>query len=107
MIKLLIPVFLSTVLWGLVACSSEPTCEYSKERYMGAQSVAPLRAPDGLSTPDRTAALVIPPVPADAKPIPSGKTACLDRPPSYFSTKAATTQPEAQPAAAAVPVEPK
>jgi uncharacterized lipoprotein len=79
-------VLLAASTWLLAACSSEPTCDYSKEPYMAAQSVPPLRAPDGLTTPDRTASLVIPPPSDGAKPIPKGDGRCLDRPPSYFAT---------------------
>ncbi len=75
------------------ACTSEPTCDYSKAPYMAAQSVPALRAPEGLSAPDRTASLVIPPAAADAKPAPTGKGKCLDRPPSYFSTKKNSNEP--------------
>jgi len=71
--------------WLLVACSGEPTCDYSTEAYMSAQSVPSLRAPEGLSTPDRSSTLVIPTPAAEAKPIPTGKGRCLDRPPSYFA----------------------
>jgi uncharacterized lipoprotein len=70
----------------LVACASEPTCDYSKEPYMTAQSVPSLRAPEGLSAPDRSAALKIPPLADGAKPITAGESRCLDRPPSYFAT---------------------
>jgi uncharacterized lipoprotein len=75
------------------ACSSEPTCDYSKAPYIEAKSVAPLHAPEGLSTPDRSAALVIPPEPA-TKAAPLGKGRCLDRPPSYFSTTPKTDSPK-------------
>jgi uncharacterized lipoprotein len=77
---------ISAIAWLLVACASEPTCDYSKEPYVTATSVPSLTAPEGLTPPDRTAALKIPPAPADAKPMPSGKSRCLDRPPSYFAT---------------------
>jgi hypothetical protein len=69
------------------ACASEPTCDYDNERYMAAQSIAPLRAPDDLTAPDRTASLVVPPAPPGAADKPSGKGRCLDRPPSYFATQ--------------------
>jgi len=75
---------------GLAACKSEPTCDYSKAPYMAASSVPPLRAPEGLSTPDRSNTLIVPPVPANAAPAPTGKGKCLDRPPSYFSTAPST-----------------
>jgi len=71
----------------LAACKSEPTCDYSKAPYMNATSIAPLQAPEGLSAPDRSAALVIPPPPASGAALPTGKGKCLDRPPSYFSTQ--------------------
>lgn len=49
--------------------------------------MAPLKAPDGLTTPDRSQALVVPdapPQPAVSRP---GDTKrCLDQPPSYFGT---------------------
>jgi len=77
---------------AVAACSSEPTCDYSKVPYRTATSVAPLKAPEGLTAPDRTAALVIPPAPAQSNVASVGKGKCLDRPPSYFST---TTTPRA------------
>jgi hypothetical protein len=83
----------------VAGCSSEPTCDYSKAPYMSAQSVPALRAPEGLSAPDRSGALVVPPVPPNAKPVPTGKGKCLDRPPSYFATtptKPNETAPEKQ-----------
>jgi uncharacterized lipoprotein len=83
----------------LAGCASEPTCDYSEEPYMAAQSVPSLRAPEGLSAPDRTASLVIPPG-ADEVP---GKGACLDRPPSYFATTQPATQNPAPTTEAAKP----
>jgi uncharacterized lipoprotein len=78
--------FLAATAWLFAACRSEPTCNYSKEPYMASQSVPSLRAPEGLSTPDHTATLVIPPLSEGAKPVPTGESRCLDRPPSYFAT---------------------
>jgi uncharacterized lipoprotein len=69
-----------------VGCASEPTCDYDDEPYIAAASVPPLRAPEGLTAPDRSAALVIPTAPPGAQEKPSGKGRCLDRPPSYFQT---------------------
>jgi uncharacterized lipoprotein len=77
------------------ACASEPVCDYDEEPYMAAASVAPLRAPEGLTTPDRSASLTIPAPPPGAPAKPSGKGRCLDRPPSYFQT--APAQPAAKP----------
>jgi uncharacterized lipoprotein len=67
-------------------CSSEPVCDYSEAPYRAATSVPSLRAPEGLTSPDQSAALVVPPTPPNAKPMPEGKGKCLDWPPSYFST---------------------
>jgi hypothetical protein len=95
MLKLISLTSALTIILGamIAACSSEPTCDYSKAPYIEAKSVAPLRAPKGLSTPDRSAALVIPPEPA-TKAAPLGKGRCLDRPPSYFSTTPKTDSPK-------------
>jgi uncharacterized lipoprotein len=78
--------FFAATAWLFTACASEPTCDYSKEPYMAAQSIPSLRAPEGLSTPDHSATLVIPPLSEGAKPVPTGEGRCLDRPPSYFAT---------------------
>lgn len=94
--KLRTALTISASAWLLGACSGEPTCDYSTEAYVTAQSVPTLRAPEGLSTPDRSSTLVIPTPAAEAKPIPIGKGRCLDRPPSYFSKTPEKTpeQPE-------------
>lgn len=79
---------------GLVAgCGSEPTCDYSEAPYRAADSVPSLRAPEGLTTPDHSGALVVPPTPPNAKPMPVGKGKCLDWPPSYFSTQPNSAAP--------------
>ncbi|MBC7983447.1 MAG: hypothetical protein H7Y02_06290 [Candidatus Obscuribacterales bacterium] len=87
----------------LGGCASEPTCDYSDEPYMTAQSVPALRAPEGLSTPDRSGALIIPP-PAPSAPTapPTGESRCLDRPPSYFATGDAA-KPDTAPKEAVTP----
>jgi len=69
----------------LGGCASEPKCDYADEPYMASESVPSLRAPEGLSAPDRSASLIVPPTPPDEKP--PGKGACLDRPPSYFASQ--------------------
>jgi uncharacterized lipoprotein len=87
MFKLSNTLALAAVAGVFTACaSSEPVCNYDKEPYMAATSVPPLRAPEGLTTPDRSATLIIPPPPPGAPAKPSGKGRCLDRPPSYFQT---------------------
>ncbi len=65
---------------------------------MAAASVPSLRAPEGLTAPDRSNSLVIPPAPANARPVPAGKTRCLDRPPSYFATAQNANQNASEPA---------
>jgi hypothetical protein len=63
--------------WG----SSKP-CVDPDEPYLGARNNAPLRTPEGLTTPDRSAALAIPDTSSSgAKAAGSG---CLAEPPSYF-----------------------
>ena len=79
-----IPVMAALAAMG--GCSSEPTCDYSDAPYVAARSVPPLKAPAGLSAPDRSASLTIPDIGPNAKPIPTGKGRCLDSPPSYFAT---------------------
>jgi uncharacterized lipoprotein len=81
----------------LSGCASEPTCDYSEEPYMAATSVPSLTVPEGMSAPDRTATLVVPPAPEGEQP--PGKGACLDRPPSYFATTPAK-EPAAKESAA-------
>jgi len=80
-----------------IGCASEPTCDYSEEPYTLAQSLPSLRAPEGLTAPDRSGSLLIPPAASGAPPIPTGDTRCLDRPPSYFATKPAEAAPPAKP----------
>jgi hypothetical protein len=67
----------------LAACGgSDRTCNDSKEPYLGARSNPPLRVPDGMSKPNRSEALAIPEAKQAAAQ--SGRTGCLDEPPSYF-----------------------
>jgi uncharacterized lipoprotein len=94
MLKPTTALLLASVWWLFTACASEPTCDYSKEPYMTAQSVPSLKAPDGLSTPDRSSTLAIPPLSEGAKPVPTGEGRCLDRPPSYFATAPDKKEPD-------------
>ena len=91
---LVAPTFL--LAWLFVGCASEPTCDYDDEPYIAATSVPSLRAPEGLTAPDRSASLVIPPAPPGAAEKPSGKGRCLDRPPSYFQTAPSAPQANAK-----------
>lgn len=81
----------------LTGCASEPTCDYSNETYMSAQSVPSVRAPDGLTAPDTSASLTIPAVGPNAKPVPTGKGRCLDRPPPYFGSSPAKADAKSEP----------
>src|SRR5215475_10067048 len=62
--------------------SRELSC-HKKQPYMAATSVAPLKIPAGLDTPDTTNALHIPPLNEPAPPPRKGKEPCLDEPPSF------------------------
>jgi len=77
----------------LAACGgSEPKCVDPDEPYLGARSNPPLRVPDGMTQPNRSEALAIPEA-KGAKA--SGRSACLDTPPSYFrSTGTVARSPE-------------
>lgn len=75
------PVFSLIVLSLLAACGgSSRNCVDPDEPYLGARNDPALKVPDGLSSPDRSAALVIPNPPAAGKP----GSGCLAEPPSYF-----------------------
>ena len=66
---------------ALAACGgADQTCEDSEEAYLSAANNPPLRVPDGMTLPDREAALEVPP-PVKATRSGSG---CLAEPPSYF-----------------------
>lgn len=70
---------------GISACKSTPKvadCANSKSTYLHAQDHAVLQTPEGLETPDRRNALVIPAAKSDQ----DSKNTCLDRAPSYFGT---------------------
>ena len=56
---------------------------HSRQPYMAATSVAPLKIPPGLDAPDTTNALHIPPLNEPAPPLRKGKEPCLDEPPSF------------------------
>ncbi len=66
----------------LAACASVP-CE-RPERYAGAPSVAPLQIPEGLTAPDQSRALRIPPQPVEEPRRVSRRGPCLESPPDFF-----------------------
>jgi uncharacterized lipoprotein len=74
------------VLLALTGChpfrGRELAC-HKPRPYMAATSVAPLKIPAGLDTPDTTNALHIPPLSEPAPPPRKGKEPCLDEAPSF------------------------
>jgi uncharacterized lipoprotein len=77
--------FLCIFAAAVMGCSSEPTCDYADAPYINAKELPVLQVPEGLTAPDHTNALTIPP-PNERlqKPTEGKKSRCLDRPPSYF-----------------------
>lgn len=70
------------VLLALVGCKSFNTCDKPDAEYRQAKEQAALRVPEGMTQPDRAAALVVPPAPTrGTQPKREG---CLEAPPSYF-----------------------
>jgi hypothetical protein len=66
----------------LAACGGDDaTCVDDDEPYLSAQSNPPLKVPEGLSQPDRSAALEVPPAKAGAT---RANDKCLAAAPSYF-----------------------
>jgi len=75
----------------LTACGggAEQVCEETNEPYMSSRTNPLLKVPDGMSQPNRSEALAIP----DTKAAPrSGRTSCLDQPPSYFRSAGTTAR---------------
>jgi uncharacterized lipoprotein len=58
------------------------TC-HAPQAYQNAKSVAPLRIPPGLDSPDTASALRIPALNEPAPPPRKGKEPCLDEPPPF------------------------
>jgi|SRR6185437_4204890 len=69
------------------ALKSRANSCHVKQPYMSASSVAPLKMPPGLDTPDTTNALRIPPLNEPAPPLRKGKDPCLDEPPPFKIAK--------------------
>lgn len=75
----------------LTACGggSEQVCPERNEPYLTSRNNPLLKVPDGMTQPNRSEALAIP----DVKPAPrSGRTSCLDEPPSYFRSAGTTAR---------------
>lgn len=67
---------------AMTGCSGV-SCE-RPERYAGAASVAPIQVPEGLSPPDQSRALRIPPRPAEPPQPIRRRGDCLESPPDFF-----------------------
>jgi hypothetical protein len=68
---------------------SEQVCPERNEPYLASRNNPLLKVPDGMTQPNRAEALSIP----EAKPAArSGRTSCLDEPPSYFRSAGMTAR---------------
>jgi hypothetical protein len=74
----------------MFGCSSSRTCENPNAEYRRAKEDPPLRVPEGMAQPDRSAALVIPPLPPQQPQ--RERTGCLEDPPSYFGASGRTAR---------------
>lgn len=90
--------FWAVALVGLTAChplqrlrGSGVACHDTKP-YMRAGSIAPLKIPTGLDTPDTASALHIPPLTAPTPPERKKNDPCLDQPPPFNVPKQAPPQ---------------
>lgn len=68
----------------------ERACPERREPYLAARNNAPLKVPDGMTQPNRSEALTIPETKGTNAS--SGRTACLDEPPSYFRSTGTTAR---------------
>lgn len=69
----------------LGACSRGEGLRCADDRnYAASRTAPPVRVPDGLTVPDESDALTIPPAgsPAERETVPEGR--CLEQPPDYF-----------------------
>lgn len=73
----------------LAGCSFSPACSNEDQPYLAARNHPPLKAPAGMSAPNRAGGLAIPPpapTTAQATTPPREAGRCLDEAPSYFGT---------------------
>lgn len=89
---------------ALAGCSRDKVrpCD-SDGRYVGAQSVPPVRIPDDLSPPNESDALRVPPETAAVSRSP---TSCLETPPPFSTSGRGTAPPEGRAPGADAPAEP-
>jgi hypothetical protein len=78
------------VLSGCFGGAEKAVCTEREQPYLTSRNNPQLKVPDGMTQPNRAEALNIP----DAKPAAnsSGRTACLDEPPSYFRSTGTTAR---------------
>lgn len=76
---------LALALTSLSGCSrdDELRCE-DVSRYSTADSIPPVRVPDGLSPPDESESLRLPPPPVEME---ERSTPCLESPPRFFEDR--------------------
>jgi len=85
------PVPALLLLGGCHLLRSVGSC-HKPQGYENATSVAPLKIPPGLDTPDTTNALRLPVLNEPAPPRRSGKDPCLDEPPPFKVAKPVAPQ---------------
>ncbi len=80
--------FILPVLTALTACGGGGTffCA-DPERYTGSATIQPIRVPDGLSPPDDSQALVVPPASGRALDSDATGRPCLQAPPDYLESR--------------------
>jgi uncharacterized lipoprotein len=80
------------------------SCKQDDKDYVGAKEMPPLKAPDGLETPDTRNALKVPPLNTPERTRARDEP-CLDAPPPFSTEKAAPAGPAAPAAPPAKPRE--
>ena len=89
---------LGAALLGLTGCHPLQALKrvggscHDPQPYLRAQSVAPLKIPAGLDTPDTSTSLHIPPLTTPAPPARGQKEPCLDQPPPCKAPRQAPPQ---------------
>jgi hypothetical protein len=74
----------------LTGCGGkDQVCPERNEPYLASRNNPLLKVPDGMSQPNRAEALAIPEAKGAQR---SGRTACLDEPPSYFRSAGTTAR---------------
>lgn len=93
--KTLLPLCCALLLPLLSGCfgGSEPVCAENNQPYLASRDNPTLQLPEGMTEPNRAEALTIPEAKgAKTAANGSGRTACLDEPPSYFRSTGTTAR---------------